>query len=230
MQVKRHRSSSGLILVIPKCCCWNYSRFGHVLLRSPWARILAGQGNSWPWVLPNLSIFGLMPVGQQGHTTTIHWQSWIPNAGAWCWKTGHGRCWRKQRQTAWFKIQCQANALMGGGEVSAMQNMIFFSTGGALKSRVRSSAGKIQAGDGKFRLVVWDLEHLMICFWLYSAHTDWTYLSTIRRQGFQGLVWQQNAEAAQSLFVVLLTGRIRLTSFFPSCAKAATLFTWAEQA
>ena len=154
-----------------------------------------------------------MAAGQQRYTTTIHWQSWIPSAGAWCWKTGHGRCWRKQRRTASSRTQFQASALMVAEGGCTMQNMIFFSKGGALKSRVRSSVGTIQTGDGKFRLVVWDLEHLMICFWLYLAHMGWTSLSTIRRQGFQCLLWQQNAEAARSLSMVNLSGRIRWTPY-----------------
>ena len=119
---------------------------------------------------------------------------------------------------------------MGVKEVFTTQSMIFFSTGGVLKSRARSSNGTLQTGRGTFRFKVWGLESLTICIWLYSDHSGWTLSNMIWRQGFQGLVWQQNAVVTTSLSMVKLSGRTPLTPYTTNYAKLAILCTWAEKA
>ena len=203
---------------------------GVVLVRSPYARSLAGQGSSWHWVLPSSSTFGLTWARRQRYTTTIHWQLWIPRAGAMCWKTWHGWCLRKQEQTARFRIPFQADALMVAEGGPTKQNMISCWTRGVLKSRARSSNGTLEQGLGMFRSEVWSLERLTICIWLSSDHSGWTLSNMIWRQGFQGLVWQQNAVVTKWLSMVKLSGRIRLKLYTTNCAKLAIPYTWAEKA
>ena len=164
-----------------------------------------------------------MLAGQQRYTTTIHWQSWVPSAGAWFWKTGHAKWWRKQGQTAWFRIQFLLN-------VSAIPSMIFFSTGDVLKSRVRSSDGTRQMGLGTLSLEVWGLKHLTICTWLFSVQRGWTLSNLIWRQWVQFLVNRENAAVVESTSEAKLSGTGPLTLYWANSVNEAPLNTCSEAA